>query len=282
LHGGDFSSTLDLSSWSTSNLYSLSERDAAGDATSGSFKITSPASATQDPPAATQCVHVVPGSYLASAEIRPNDASVVWAKGQIKLRFFSGTNCTTPLTGAFASSWVTTSATQSEPAWQRVTLLKTAPPSTQSAKVSLVMARYASSATSQTMTFDRVSLASATCKPGKTVLCLFGRYKVAITSVSGITADQFIAVPLYEIPGSFSEVTFSYTNGNNHRLLVMLENDCRAPLFYQRLLIGGIVDFPLTLTMTDTVTGDVKTYAFDPPTDGQFFPSSDDHLGCVP
>ena len=132
------------------------------------------------------------------------------------------------------------------------------------------------------MTFDRVSLAAATCRPGKTALCLLGRYKMAVTSVSGITADQFIAVPLYEIPGSFGEGTFSYGNGTNHRLLVMLENDCQAPLFYLRLLIGGIVDFPLTLTMTDTVTGDVKTYAFDPATDGPFFPSSDEHLGCVP
>ena len=141
LHGGDFISILDLSSWSTSSLYSLSERDAAGDGTSGSLKITSSASATQDPPAATQCAHVVQGSYLASAEIRPNDFAKGFAKGQIKLRFFAGANCTTPLTGAFASNWVTTSATQPDPAWRRVTLLKTAPASTQSAKVSLVIAR---------------------------------------------------------------------------------------------------------------------------------------------
>jgi len=112
------------------------------------------------------------------------------------------------------------------------------------------------------------------CTPEKTTLCLSGaRFRVSASWRSATQSGQGTAVPLSGDTG-----TFWFFNPDNVEILVKVLAGCGIN-GHEWIFAGGLTDIEVTLTVTDTQTGEIKTYvnpagtAFQPIQDTAAFSS---------
>ncbi len=96
------------------------------------------------------------------------------------------------------------------------------------------------------------------CVPGPTVACLYNRFKVEVsydaTPQNGSGAGNVIL----ESPQS---IKFSFFDTGNVELIVKILNACSPPFNKWWVFAGGLTDVGVSIKVTDTATGAVKTYA---------------------
>ena len=231
--------------------------DSKGNPNSGSVKIVNSSTVSGSAGALKQCVAAAPGSYVLRGS--------AWVSGGLgdsaafAVSFFSGAGCTNTL----LDYGVTPEATAK--AWTQIAVVANAPAGTVSAYVGLDTDRGPSptAATPENAYIDDLYLGTGKCAPGGENLCLLqGRFQVE-AQWTPTSQPTLVGKPLSLAD---TDGSFWFTSAAAPDLDVRILNGCAFNASYW-VLAGGLVgEGSVLLTVTDTVTGAVKTYTNSPGT----------------
>jgi hypothetical protein len=115
---------------------------------------------------------------------------------------------------------------------------------------------------------------SLSCIPSGTTACLHNRFKV---EVAYDARPQNGSGPGNVILESRESVKFNFFSSGSVELIVKIANNCSSPMKKWRILVGGLTDVGISLKVTDTVTGAVKSYSSQ---NGRLFQSVSDTFPC--
>ncbi len=100
--------------------------------------------------------------------------------------------------------------------------------------------------------------ATSPCIPSATAACLYNRFRVEVTYDTGAQNGSGSGNVLLESPQS---VKFSFFDAANVELVVKLLNACVPPYNKWWFFAGGLTNVGVSLKVTDTATGEVKSYS---------------------
>ena len=194
------------------------------------------------------CVPAAPGAYVGSVW-----AMTVGSAGdrvQMQVGFYATADCS----GTALSALTTPTATAAT--WRQISALAVAPAGTIRAKVYLQVIRGSSPSGVQQAWLDDVFVGLGKCNPGATKLCLEDD-RFAVTA-AWKTADGATGVA-GAIPFSPESGAFWFFGEGNVEVFVKVLDACALNGRFW-VFSAGATSVEVTLTVTDTQTGAVKTY----------------------
>jgi hypothetical protein len=115
---------------------------------------------------------------------------------------------------------------------------------------------------------------SLSCTPSSTTACLHNRFKV---EVAYDARPQSGSGPGSVVLESRETVKFGFFSSGSIELIVKIVNNCSSPLKKWRIFVGGLTTVGVSLKVTDTLTGSVKSYSSQ---NGRLFQSVSDTFPC--
>ncbi len=100
--------------------------------------------------------------------------------------------------------------------------------------------------------------AAVSCVPGLTVACLYNRFKIEVSYDARPQNGSGAGNVILESPQS---IKFSFFDPGNVELIVKILSACSPPFNKWWVFAGGLTDVGVSIKVTDTATGAVKTYA---------------------
>lgn len=239
--------------------------DADGSITSGSMKLTT----NYDNLVRSECIPVVAGSsYVMKANVWIPAGNPPTMYAVASVAWYDNADCSGSGGGPANSSG-------SQGRWVDLATIAVAPPSALSARIMLHPGFVEPISSPLSVYFDNVYFGTGTCAPSSTRLCLNqGRFQVEATWT---TRDQTTG-PGMAVPFGADSGSFWFFSPTNIELDVKVLDGCVPSLGnHYWVFAAGLTDVHVVLTVTDTKTGDVRTYinpqgtVFQPITDTKAF-----------
>jgi len=112
------------------------------------------------------------------------------------------------------------------------------------------------------------------CVPSTTTACLYNRFMVEVTYDA---KPQNGAGPASVILENQESVKFSFLTPGSIEVVVKILNSCASPAKKWKVLLGGLTNLGVSIKVTDTLNGAIKTYS-NPK--GRLFQAISDTFNC--